>query len=418
MTPRTRIPGSAFHRYPMVLAIVAFGISAMPLHAQSEERDPSIADLPRQGYEPRTVRLGATVIQPSLALDMSYDDNIFADRSIRAGDTVVNVQPRILAGRSTANLDLRADAHAALTRYALNPRENVDSFGVNIRGTIRGEKRALVVAAAFDRTFERRSDPEASTDRSRSPALINLATGDLQYRYEGTRIGIKAKLAVVKLDYLPAVDADRDFVTYRASVRGLFSIGRRMAVFVEPFANRRDAKLAVDRSGFDRDTTTAGALAGVAFDLTGKLDGDIGIGVFRSNPDDRSLRAFTGLAANGRIVWRPQTRTAITVAFFRGDVMTNRLGALGRVDTRLSLTIDQEARHNLTLHARIASRKVHYRGSDNSDQRYLSCEGEARYLLNRSLALVFNATYSRRNADDPSERYYRWQTTGGVRLTY
>ncbi len=89
---------------------------------------------------------------------------------------------------------------------------------------------------------------------------------------------------IEQLNYLPLADADRDLMTYRASVRGSLTVGPRISVYISPFVNRRDARLRVDSSGIDRDATTAGVLGGVAFDLTGRLEGNLGLGVFHPSP--------------------------------------------------------------------------------------------------------------------------------------
>lgn len=382
-------------------------------------RDTPIARLPRPGYEPRAIRIGRTIVQPTLDANLTYDDNIFATRTDREDDAIVTVTPRLKATRQTSGLDLEAEAHADFIRYASNTRENVNSFGASL-GAVKalGKSQSFTTNLSFDRSFERRSDPEADFDRARSPALINLVTGEFRYRYQGARLGIMPAVTISQLDYLPAIDADRDTRTYRGALRGSIRIKDRMALFIEPFINRRDQRLRVDRSGVDRDTTTAGVLGGISFDLADRLQGDLGVGVFRANPDDPSLRSFTGIAASGSLVWHPRTRTAVSLDVFRGDVATVRAGAIGRIDTRIALAIDQEARHNLLLRASIGLRNIHYRGTINRDQRFLTGQAEASYLVSRRLALVVGTAYTRRDADVRDDKFNHWQTTVGVRLTY
>src|SRR3546814_19223227 len=85
------------------------------------------------------------------------------------------------------------------------------------------------------------------------------------------------------------------------------------------------------RSGLDRDATTLGFLTGAGLDIGTKWRGEIGVGLFRTNSDDPTLRSFSGFAANGKITWSPDERTAVTAAVFRGDVATVRSGpATGR----------------------------------------------------------------------------------------
>lgn len=399
------------------LALGLLCLAAPALEAQSDDRDPSIANLPRPGYEPRTLRYGNVVIEPSIEAETTYDSNILATRTDKIGDAIFNLRPRITADRKGPTLDLQADVHADIIRYASHPRENVNTFGATLAGTKTiGDAQTVIANLAFDRTFERRSDPEADIDRTRPPALINIATGDLQYRYHGARIGITADAAVTKLDYLPVADADRDMLTYRASVRGSFDLSRRIAVYVEPFVNRRDFRLPPSRTGIFGDTTTVGGLLGVSFDLGDTLQGNMGAGIFSAKPDGTS--SFTGLAINGRLIWRPRVRTSVIFSAFRGDAATVRAGSLGRIDTRIGLAIDQEVRHNLLLHVAGGVRAIHYRGGVDNDQTYVTGEAEARYLLNRHVSLVADTSYTHRSAKVPDERFNRLQAMLGVRLIY
>ena len=387
--------------------------------AQAQQTDVAVANLPRPGFESRTIRLGGTIIAPTLDLGVAYNDNIAATRSGRIDDAIFTIRPRIDIEHRGATLDLIGNVHAGIIRFAENTRENVDTFGAKLDLTKRaGGGHSLNAEGTYDRSFERRSDPEADFDRLRRPALINFTTGELRYGYRGARIGATAMFSVASIDYLPSADADRDLTTYRGSVRGLYSIGSGTAVFVEGFVTRRDNRLRLDRSGFDRDATTTGGLAGLEFSLSGKLDGDLGVGVFHADPDDRRLRGFTGLGASGRLAWHPRERTDVTFDVFRGDVASVRIGATGRVDTRASVSIDQEARHNLLLHGAIGLRNIHYRGTIDRDQRYLTGEVEARYLLRRHVWLIVGSNYVHRGADFVDDRFHYWQTNLGIRLAY
>ncbi|WP_340313077.1 outer membrane beta-barrel protein [Rhizorhabdus argentea] len=403
-------------RYLLLASVLGLGV---PSVADSADRDPGVANLPRSGYEPRTIIIGSVVIRPTIDLYATYDDNIFATRTAKVDDTIASISPRVEVQRPGSAFDFTANAHGDIIRYKDNSRENVNLFGGGIdASTSLTRRQALSASLSFDRGFERRSDPEATTDRSRPPALTNIASGELRYRLQGSRFGAVVDLQATKIDYLPLRDADRDLLTYRVAVRGLVKVTHRISVFAEPYVNRRDARLRVDRSGINRDATTTGLLAGVSFDLADKLQGDAGIGVFKSNPRSPVLRSFRGVAANARLVWRPQRRTSVSIDGFRGDVATIRAGAIGRVDTRFTLTVEQEVRHNLLLHASAGLRDVHYRGSIGRDQRYKNGELELRYLLDRHFALSLGASHSRRSADDPEERFARWRTTLGLHMVY
>lgn len=410
------------------LALTLVGIGASPLHAQAEVRDPTIAELPRAGYQPRTLDFEGISVLPTLDTDVTYNSNIFAlpkrvvnDVGVTRSppdDAVFTINPRVIAELNRPALNIKADAHAGFIRYASTPRENVNTFGFSLDTMKKaGGSQTLTASVAFDRTYQDRSDPEADLDRGLPPSLINKLSGDVSYRYQGSRIGALIDLGVDQLNYLPAADADRDLTTYRASVRGSIIVVPNISVFIQPFVTRRDARLRVDFNGIDRDSTTAGALGGVLFDLTDRLQGNIGFGVFSANPDDPKLQNYTGLAASGRLNWHPRVRTNVSLDLSRGDVATIRAGAIGRIDTNVGIAVDQEARHNLILHGAVGIHEVHYRGI-NRDQHYLTGTGEARYLFNRVYSIVLRTNYTRRHAEFAQDRFNRWETTLGARAAF
>jgi hypothetical protein len=404
-------------RAACTIALIATIESAA--NGQEAERDPTIANLPRPGYEPRAIWIGQTVVSPVIDIQAQHDDNIFATPTNRAGDTIFDIMPRVTAKRATPGLDLNAKLTADIRRYVQHERENVAAFSAEADGRkLIGKNQSIAAKVGFARLFERRSDPEADTDRARHPSLINETEASLDYRLQGPRIGIAANAAFERLNYLPAADADRDLTNYHGSLRGTIKLTQAMGVYLQGYANRRDARLPFDRSGFDRDTTTIGAIAGISFDLTNKIQGEMGAGFFRANPDDPRLKAYNGLAISGRLTYRPRTRTAVSFDAFRGDVATIRQGALARVDTRLALSVDQEARHNLLLHGAISFRGIDYRGPGQRNQRYYGAEAEARYLISRGISLSLGGNYTRRTADLPNERFRRWQGMLGVRFSY
>lgn len=400
----------------LVLTAVAL---PLPVLGQDVQRDVTIDNLPRPGYQPRTIISGNVVISPALDMTAAYDNNIYAVPDRLISDVILSVRPSVAVKRESPSLDLAGKAYINARRYAKNTGENVDEFGAAVSGHKGlGARQAITAKVSFDRTFERRTDPEADFRRSLPPALINVTAGDLQYVYTGPRIGFIASVGATKLHYLPLADADRNLMTYRASLRGSVTIVPRVALFLQGYVNRREAGLPTDRGGIDRTTTTYGGLAGISVDIADRLTGEIGLGVFHAKPGDLALDPFTGIAANGRIIWHPRTRTALALEVFRGDVATVRIGAIGRIDTRVGLSVDQEVRHNLLLRGAVGIRRIDYRGAFDQSQRYTSADLEMRYLMNRHCTWIVSGNYMKRDVDQTFYDFRRWQGTIGLRYVY
>lgn len=393
--------------------------AALAQNADGSNATPAILDqLSRAGYEPRTLRVGTTTIASEIGVEARYDSNIYATQTDAIDDVIFIITPRIRIDGLTDRLRYSADVFADFRQYSEQDSENQTTFG--IAGTAnftidRGN--GLSAGARFERLAETRNDPEANTGRNLPPRLLDLVSGNLGYAFERGRLGLDLNGTAQHLDYRNPEDAERSLASYYASLRISFLASARYAFFATPYINRRDFDEAVDISGVDRDTTTAGIVGGVRLLTTGTWSGDIGFGAFSANPDDPSLETFSGFAASANLGWSPNPRTVLTLRGSSGDSATVRAGAIGRIDSRLSLRLDQEIRHNLRFTATLSYQKTTYRGLD-TDLRTVFAATQVEYLVNRAVALFVVANFASRDADPEQDSFDRNYVGIGIRLRH
>lgn len=405
----------------LLSAVVAGGaplLVAPAAVAQRADEDESISQLPRPGYEPRNILIGGTVISPEAEFGATYDDNIFATANATDDDVVFRLAPRARLTHQTSHVNFRADAYASILRYAENSSEDTESYGIGTSLQYRRDAHTLSASARYDRTFERRTDPEADFNLARPPSEIDLLSTELRYAYRPGRFGVQVAAGADKTNYLPQVDADRDLTTYRGSLRAFVEVSGGMDAFVEGFATKRDARTAVDRNGVDRDTTTYGGNVGVQLDIADRIKGDLGLGVYRAEYQDVTISDHTGFSASGRIVWRPRVRTSITGQVFSGDVATIRGGASSRTDTSGSIRVDQEVRHNLLAYALVGVVDTSYRGASGRNLTTLTGAAGVEYLMNRSISIKLDAAYMDRSANLPTDAFNKFRVGVALRLRY
>lgn len=368
-------------------------------------------ELPRPGYEPRRLRFGRLVVSPELVATARYDSNVFATPTDEQDDFVFDILPRVSAKLDRSTLALVLDAYANHRVYAENGSEDATTFGLGATADYAASKSLSANGALrFDRTVESRADPEASLRIK--PAKIDNALGNLAFSYRRNRIGISGHAEAQEVNFLAASERDRDHRSYRGSLGLSLLASARFDVFAETFVNRRDHQTAIDRSGVDRDATTLGVLAGTRIDIAGRWKGRIGLGAFRANPDDPTLRTFSGVHADANLTWWPDPRTLFSASVRRGDVATVRAGASGRIDTSASLRWEQEVRHDVLLRMTGGFRETRYRGGNPRRLRQSSIGGELEYLVNNQLSLLVNANYVHRSANFANDRFDR--STVGV----
>lgn len=370
-------------------------------HAQSDAQTAAMASFDRSpplGYERQGMRLGSTSVFPELRIGAIADSNVFATSSNEDEDVIGLIEPSIAFANRSAKLDFGANAYGGFRRYFENENENVETFGANAKIRYQASNvHSGSLAAGFDRGFQRRYDPERNANFTIPPTLIDNLWGEAGYLYRPGRLGLGATAGVFRSNYKDPIDDERDLTSYRASARALIGASSRVDFFVEGYGVWRDFRLPVDLSGVNRDGETYGANAGVAFEVTDKLTGDFGVGYFTANFDDPSLREFSGLGFSGSINWRPRARTAIVVDAFRGDVATNRTGASGRIDTKGSIKLFQEIRHNLRGRLEIGYRHGEFRRSGLT-QDDLTAGAGVEFLFNRHLAAELGYNFRDRDA--------------------
>lgn len=386
--------------------------------AQELTRGTSIRDLPRKGYEPRDIRVGHTVIRLEAEGSASYDSNVFATSTAKRDDIVFQLRPRIEAESDFGTTRVLSSAYAGLRKFADNSREDSVAFGASTYGTHEIDRSNSIAATAqYDRAIESRADPERRAGILDPPRKIDVLFSDIRYAHRGARFGFDLTGAVQRFDYLSASDDDRDLSIYRGSATGSIRLAS-LDLFTEVYVNRRNFDQTVDFSGVDRDATTYGFLVGGRRELTGRLRGRLGVGVFRSEPDDASLAPFTGFSANGDLTWTPRARTIVSLTAFSGDVATVRSGASGRTDTRLSVKVEQEARHNVLLRGGVSYLHTRYRGINGQKQTTYSADVEAEYLINRRVSAFGSFAYVKRQAQRVVDRFDRSVFMLGVRFRY
>ena len=409
--------GSTLARATVLLAALT-PMSGQAQPVPDEDRTESVLELDRPGYTPRQLRVKSIVITPQLDVGTTYDSNVYAAPSDRRDDAVFVLRPAIEAEKGEGRVRWRAEAYGQARRYAKNSREDNDTYGVSVKSAA-DLTQVLTIGgvAGYRRAVENRSDPEVRQNPQLGPPLFDVLNGEVNGALTLGKLGISAKAEVEKYDFVTAANNDRDFTSYRGTIRLIYRLGPAIGVFGQAYVNRRRFRMRDPVTGIDRDSRTVGGLAGVLIDPGGKISGDIGAGVFRYKPDEPSLPPFTGFALEGSLTYTPRRRTALIVDLFSGDVATVRSGATGRVDRRARLMVQREIRHNLLANMGLRYRQTRYRGVD-ARLTTVGADAELEFLFNRHLSVAAIAQVSRRTARDPAERFERARVGAEIRYRF
>lgn len=385
----------------------------------------SIRDLPRPGYEVGRWQAGNTTFLPVLTTQAIVNDNVFATSTDPRTAIVFGINPRIQAISRSQRLTLETVAYANAALHSRFTSEDRFTFGLGTSGRRDlGSGNAFSFGLSFDRGAQPRSDPESSRAFQR-PALFNDTKARIGIQGEMGAFRIGTDPAIQKVNFLASQEPDPieqerledlDLTSYQLPVRFGWRASPRLTLFVEPFLNRRDVRRPTDRTGVDRDLTTLGAQLGAQLDIADRWTGSLGVGAFRSNPDDPTLESYGGFSMSGNLVWSPDARTRVFFTGFSGDVATVRAGATGRIDTRAAVRVEQEIRHNLLASAGIGWQQVRFRGTNPNVLKSVPVNAEIEWLMSRTVSLFGTVRYENRRANLVRDRFERTEAGVGIRI--
>lgn len=401
----------------LLTSCVSLGI-AMPFAttalAQQTDRPASVLDVAPQEYEPIGLRLGKIRIDPELDARIEYDNNIYAEAKGKDDDWKTVISPRLTATYDGGAVQMTARTSGTFRRFFDNKTENSSAGLADLKlGWRPSEDTSIQAGGGWERSIEDRGDPEARKFIGVGPRRIDVFHGEMSASHDIGRMGVDLEGSVRRLDHVSDLDAERDHDVYAGSARLRYRLSGLISIFGQGFITRRNFRLATDLSGINRDASTYGGRGGVAIDPGGTLRGDFGVGVFRFDPSDSTLKGRTGLSVQGSLIYQPAQRIAFTLDAFQGDVATLRAGALARTDSRVQIGMQSEARHNLRWSLAAFYRRSNFVGTPIKE-RTIGGLLEAEYLIDRRFSLAATVRYGDRSSDDPTNSYTR--VRGGLEL--
>jgi hypothetical protein len=399
----------------VALAAVPF-VNAAHAHAQSASSiAPSVGQEDPE-YKADGIRFGSITVNPGVYASATYDNNIYADPAGKVDDAYFNVVPYVTAKYATQTLSLKANTRASITQFATLTQEN--SVAADVQAEASWSPTAstrFLMGGGWSRAVENRGDTEALTSVTTGPRKTDILSANLEYRRQQGRILLQAEASLRQYNVLSSLEDERDFTSYLSQLTLGYRVSGTIFGTATVFANRRDARLAVGSNGINRDASTYGTRLGVSIDPGGVIEGRVSAGLFRFNPDDPVLKSRTGVSVDGALIYHPTRRTAMIFNAFRGNVATFRNGAQSRTDTRATISVEQEVRHNIFGTLGVSYRQSKFIGSSTQEKTF-ALTPQAEWLVNRRLSVVADASFTKRTSNNPLQRYDRFNAGVSVRF--
>lgn len=392
------------------LSLLASVATVATAHAQNIEstfqrdKNVSVTQRPRPGYEALGIHAGSFYIYPKLTADVANEDNIFFQTTNEQSDTIYSIRPQIEAVSQWSRHRLRLLAQSTTYKYDKFSNEDNTTYAVSGSGRIDIQRNFnLNLGAGFDHLIEARSSPSVQQVAS-EPIEYERTYGSVGLSREVNRLRVSGELRYNEYVYddtrLGTVRVDQSYRDYQATsgdARIDYAISPALAVYVYGSANERsyDTRL-TNPLDVVRDSNGWEAAVGADFELTDLMRGQIQVGYLTQEYDDPRIDTSEGLGLRGRLEWFPTQLATVTLTAERTVEETGLIGAAGTLTSRASAQIDYELLRNLILTGRVNWVRDEYNGLDREDNYSMFMFG-ANYLITRHVGVFGQYNFQTRD---------------------
>ena len=191
-----------------------------------------------------------------------------------------------------------------------------------------------------------------------------------------------------------------------------FSPGYRVFGLVE--GNQRDFG---DDIIDDRDSKGIEGRAGLEFEVTHLIKGEVSAGYFEQDYDQVGFANTSGMAFKGGLLWNPTQLMTVNLSGERRISETSVAGSSGHVDTILSSRVDYEIMRNLIGSPFINYTIEDYEGVDREDKT-LQAGVNLQWLINRNLSAGAFYTYTTKDSNLDTFDYDKNVVGGSLKVQF
>jgi hypothetical protein len=407
----------------LTLALCGCLLLTGPVWVQAQNYDnPGLGEKPvsahPQDFKPLGIRAGGFMLHPGVQLAAEFTDNVFYTAEDTEDDLVWHIRPYISAqsnwSRHAFNVLLAAD----IARHQDYSFRDYEDYFLLIDGRVDVRSRSY-----FSYTLDYMKLHEGlgtrSSQQGLEPTTYDLYGGSIGYDHSFNRLSVGVAYDMRKLDYDDSIsldegvidNQDRDRRESAASVRLGYQFQTDKQAFVKLFSHKTKFDQPVDRNGKDRNNDGWSAHAGLAFNVTGKLNGDVYAAYHERSYDDPSLNGISGWAGGARLGWTPTQMTSVGVSISSGIEETTYEYASGYLFTLYSLRVDHELLRDLQISGTISYRENDYEltndapaGARSKDDLWQAGLGLT-YFINRYLFFSASYTHESLGSNVPTDEF-------------
>jgi hypothetical protein len=418
-----------------MVALAAIISLLLPLAAQAQQYfDPGIMqktfEAKPASFQANGVRLGSFMFWPGVELIYENNDNIFYDEAIKIEDSIWHVRPFFNLTSDWTRHSLTMSGWADIARY--NDFSNLDyeDWALRLDGRFDVKRESfLYYELAYMHLHEDRRSPDARLGLF--PTEFDYGGWGVGYDHTFNRIKLGGFLRRNGFDYQDNVSLDGDIIDNQFrdreedtfTLRGDYLARPGRSYFLSFALTDISYDQPIDPNGFHRNSETSNAQAGIAWDLTGKLVGDLYGSWSSRDYDDPDLTDVDGFNLGAELSWTPTQLTTVNIRLAGGPQETTQNNTSGYFSNLYSARVQHELRRNLLLNARASYTDNDYEvlpgAVDALEETQVTRAGLGMtWLFNRHTYLSAGYVYESQDSNQPQFEYStnRYFLTLGLEL--
>ncbi|WP_184261784.1 outer membrane beta-barrel protein [Rhodopseudomonas rhenobacensis] len=425
---RPRPPSATAHRAPIAPSMAGTVVGQPTRRALKVDDDP---------FGPVGDYAGSFLFKSALDVSGGYDSNPGRVSGPAKGSAFYVVAPELMVTSDWERHALVADLRGSYTGYgttlppdansASSAPSNLDrpSFDGHVDGRLDVSRDTRLLGQLRMRLFtDNPGSPNLDFGLSKYPLALNTGAS-AGFDQSFNRLQVSGAGTVDRTTYQQSQltdgssfsNSDRNFNQYGGVARVSYDLMPGLKPFTEVEYDSRVHDEAIDRSGYQRDSTGGYVKGGTSFEFTRLLTGEMSIGYTARSYNDPRLEKLTGLLTAGSLVWAATPLTSFKV-FANTSVDESTLAGVSGVLTRsYTAEVDHDFRRWLTAIGKFTYGSADYQGSTRLDH-FGSVSGNLVYKLNRSFQLKAELRHEWLDSNLPGNSYSANVVMLGVRLQH
>ena len=383
-------------------------------------RRPVVDDKP---FDPIGIEAGAFRLRPAIELSAGYDTNPARTPAGGGASDFAIVAPELQVNSNWSRHELTANLRGSYTAYGAQPSQDRPAFDGRIDGRVDVTRNTrLDLESRLLVATDNPGSPNIPVGLARLPVFADVGgTVGLGQRFNRFDVALKGLIdrtayqQSVFTDGTVASNDDRDFDQLSTQLRAEYEVTPGVKPFVALDADTRRYDLALDRSGFARDSNGRAARLGSTFELSRILTGQVAFGHLTRSYVDPRLPDLSGPTFDASLTWLASALTIVKLTALTTANETTLAGASGAFTHEIGLEVDHAFRTWLELTLRLVGDRDDYVGIALRNDRYLVSTALA-YKLTRQVWLKSELRREWQISNVPGNDYQAYVALIGVRL--